>query len=55
LSAFIAVLTCVSLVKSHDDNFSASIDMQTSVQKSATTATTSTHSVYKLGGVYPEP
>jgi hypothetical protein len=55
LSAFIAVLTCVSLVKSHDDNFSASIDMQTSVQKSATPATTSTHSVYKLGGVYPEP
>ena len=55
LSAFIAVLmTCASLSTSHDDTISAEIDVQTSAQ-SATHASTSYHSIYKLGGVYPEP
>lgn len=55
LSAFIAVLmTCASLSKSYDDSFSAVNDMQTSAQ-GATHASTSYHSIYKLGGVYPEP
>jgi hypothetical protein len=55
LSAFIAVLmTCASLSTSHDDTISAEIDIQSSVQ-SASHASTSYHSIYKLGGVYPEP
>ena len=49
LSAFIAVLmTCASLSTSHDDTISAEIDIQSSAQGA-------THTIYKLGGVYPEP
>ena len=39
--------------KSNQDTL-ASNDIQTSVQN-ATHASTSTHSIYKLGGVYPQP
>lgn len=55
LSAFIAVLlTCASLSKNNSENNLAVNDTQTSTQTAAH-ATTSTHSIYKLGGVYPEP
>ena len=55
LRALVTVLMlCVYLSTSHDDNISAEIDVQTSAQ-GATHASTSYHSIYKLGGVYPEP
>ena len=54
VSAFIAAFFSIaSMSKSNHDTL-ASNNMQTSVQ-SASHATTSTHSIYKLGGVYPEP
>ncbi len=54
VSAFIAAFFSIaSMSKSNHDTF-ASNDIQTSV-KSAAHASTSTHSIYRLGGVYPEP
>ena len=62
VSAFIAAFFSIasmsksniaSMSKSNHDTF-ASNDIQTSV-KSASHASTSTHSIYRLGGVYPEP
>ena len=62
VSAFIAAFFSIaSMSKSNQDTL-ASNDIQTSVQsaiqtsvQSATHASTSTHSIYKLGGVYPQP
>ena len=54
MSAFIAVLlTCASLSK-NNSNALAVNDTQTTVQSQAH-ATAPSHSIYKLGGVYPEP
>ena len=54
VSAFIAAFfSIVSISKSNQDTL-ASNDTQKSVQ-SAAHASTSSHSIYKLGGVYPEP
>ena len=55
LSAFIAVLmTCASLSTNNSDENLAVNEIQTSAQ-GTTHASTSYHSIYKLGGVYPEP
>ena len=54
VSAFIAAFFSIaSMSKSNHDTL-ASNNVKTSVQ-SATHASTSTHSIYKLGGVYPQP
>ena len=54
VSAFIAAFFSIaSMSKSNHDTL-ASNDIQTSVQIGSY-ASTSTHSIYKMGGVYPEP
>ena len=54
VSAFIAAFFAIaSMSKSNHDTL-ASNNVKTSVQ-SAAHASTSTHSIYKLGGVYPQP
>jgi len=54
VSAFIAAFFSIASMSKSNHDALASNNMQTSVQ-SASHATTSTHSIYKLGGVYPEP
>ena len=54
VSAFIAAFFSIASISKSNQDTLASNDTQTSVQ-SAAHASTSSHSIYKLGGVYPEP
>ena len=54
VSAFIAAFFSIASISKSNQDTLAINDTQTSV-KSAAQASTSSHSIYKLGGVYPEP
>ena len=54
VSAFIAAFFSIASISKSNQDTLASNNTQTSVQ-SESHATTSSHSIYRLGGVYPEP
>ena len=54
MSAFIALFFSFASMSKHNSQVMAQNTTQTSIHK-ASHATTTSHSIYRSGGVYPEP